>query len=349
LPKIRVGLIGVGNCASALIQGVHYCRGEGGRVKLRYPEIGGFRPEDIEFVCAFDIAEGKVGKDLSKAIFAAPNNAPKFADVPNLGVEVLKGPVLDGLNEYTKKIVRVDPRPEVDVADKIRESGAEIMVNLLPGGAQRASLWYADKILEAGCAFINATPTIIASDPSWDDRFRKAGLPLIGDDLMDQVGATFIHKAILEALNSRGVQILETYQLDVGGGTESADIERAWGTKRAIKTKTIEAVLPYRAAVVAGSTDFVDFLGSRRDSYIWVSGEYFGGARFEIEIRLNTLDAPNAVPILLDAIRGTKLALLRGESGHILPISAYAFKHPAKILPIYEAEKLFEEYISGKA
>ncbi|MEM2539129.1 MAG: inositol-3-phosphate synthase [Candidatus Bathyarchaeia archaeon] len=348
LTRIKVGLIGIGNCASALIQGVYYCKGKGGSVKLRYPEIGGLRPEDIEFVCAFDIAKGKVGRDLSEAIFTPPNNAPKFAEVPNLGIEVLKGPVLDGLNEYTKKVVEVDPTPEVNVAEKIKESGAEIIVNLLPGGAQNASTWYANEVLRAGCAFINATPTLIASDPSWDDRFRKARLPLIGDDLMDQVGATFIHKAILEALNSRGVQILETYQLDVGGGTESADIERAWGTKRAIKTKTVEMVLPYKASVVAGSTDFVDFLGNRRDSYIWISGEYFSGSKFEIEVRLNTLDAPNAVSVLLDVIRGAKLALLRGESGHILPISAYGFKHPAKILPLHEAEKLFEEYVLSR-
>ncbi|MCX8171857.1 MAG: inositol-3-phosphate synthase [Candidatus Bathyarchaeota archaeon] len=349
LPRIKVGLIGVGNCASALVQGVYYCRSRGDSVKLKYPEIGGFRPEDIEFVCAFDISEGKVGRDLSEAIFAPPNNAPKISDVPNLGVEVLKGPVLDGLNEYTKRIIKVNPALEVDVAEKIRESGAEIMVNLLPGGAREASLWYANEVLEAGCAFINATPTLIASDFSWDHRFREACLPLIGDDLMDQVGATFLHKAILEALNRRGVQILKTYQLDVGGGTESSDIERAWGTKRAIKTKTIEMVLPYKASVVAGSTDFVDFLGNRRDSYIWISGECFGGVGFEIEIRLNTIDAPNAALMLLDVIRGAKLALLKGEGGHILPISAYAFKHPAKILPIYEAEKLFEEYISSKS
>lgn len=348
MPRIKVGLIGVGNCASALIQGVYYCRSKGDNVKLKYPEIGGFRPEDIEFVCAFDIARGKVGRDLSEAIFAPPNNAPKFAEVPSLGIEVLKGPVLDGLNEYTKRVVEVDPTPEVNVAEKIKESGAEIIVNLLPGGAQSASLWYVNEVLRAECAFINATPTLIASDSSWDERFRKARLPLVGDDLMDQVGATFIHKAVLEALNRRGIQILETYQLDVGGGTESADIERAWSAKRAIKTKTVEMVLPYRASVVAGSTDFVDFLGNRRDSYIWISGEYFGGARFEVEIRLNTLDAPNAVSVLFDVIRGAKLALLRGESGHILPISAYAFKHPAKVLPLHEAERLFEEYILSK-
>ena len=347
MPKIKVGLIGVGNCASALVQGVYYYRDSGEKkyTGLRYPNIGGFYPEDIEFVCAFDIAEGKVGKDLSEAIFAPPNNVKKFADVPKTDVIVFKGPVMDGLNEYTKNLVKVDPSKEVDVAEKLKESGAEIVVNLLPGGAQKASLWYAEEALKAGCAFINATPTIIASDSKWSKRFYEARLPVIGDDLMDQIGATFIHKAVLEALNKRGVLISETYQLDVGGGTESADIERAWGTKRKIKTKTIKSTLPYMASIVAGSTDFVEFLGNRRDSFIWISGIYFGGAPFELELRLTTFDAPNAGSILLDVIRATKIALNRREAGHILPISAYAFKHPTKILPINEAEKLFEEYV----
>ncbi|MEM2092270.1 MAG: inositol-3-phosphate synthase [Candidatus Bathyarchaeia archaeon] len=347
LAKIKVGLIGIGNCASALVQGVYYCRNMEAYAGLKYPVLGGFRPEDIEFVCAFDVVRGKVGRDLSEAIFAPPNNAPKFAEVPRLGVSVLKGPVMDGLNEYARRIVSVDESSEVDVAEKLRESGAEMVINLLPGGAQRASLWYAEEVLKAGCALINATPTIIASDASWDRRFREAGLPIVGDDLMDQVGATFVHKVLLDSLSRRGVLISETYQLDVGGGTESADIERVWGPKRIIKTRAVESALPYKAQVVAGSTDFVEFLGNRRDSYIWVSGIYFGGARFEIEMRLNTLDSPNAVPILLDVIRAVKIALERGDAGHILPISAYAFKHPIKILPLSEAERLFEEYIKG--
>ncbi|MEM2341633.1 MAG: inositol-3-phosphate synthase [Candidatus Bathyarchaeia archaeon] len=345
MPKIKVGLIGVGNCASALVQSVYYYKYKGKDTGLKYPIIGGFSPDDIEFVCAFDIAKGKVGKDLSEAIFAPPNNSPKIAEIPKLGVEVLKGPVMDGLNEYTRGIIDVDSSNEVDVADRIKESGAEIIVNLLPGGARLASLWYANEVLKARCAFINATPTIIASDSSWSERFHDSGLPIVGDDLMDQIGATFLHKVILEALVKRGVLISETYQLDVGGGTESADIERVWGTKRLIKTKAIESVIPYKVPVIAGSTDFVEFLGNRRDSYLWISGLQFGGLTFEIEVRLNTFDSPNAAPILLDVIRGVKVAFLRGDSGHILPISAYAFKHPAKILPLTEAEKLFEEYI----
>jgi myo-inositol-1-phosphate synthase len=351
LSKIKVGLIGVGNCASAIVQGIHYYRDKKENEEclgLKHPYLGGYHPKDIEIVCAFDIAQGKVGKDLSEAIFAPPNNAPKIAEVPDMGVKVLKGPVIDGVGEYAKRLIQIHNSFEVDVAKNLKESGAEIVVNLLPGGSPKASIRYAEESLKAKCAFINATPTLIASDDAWSQRFEKAGTPIVGDDLMDQIGATFIHKALLEALNSRGVIVSETYQLDVGGGTESADIERVWNTKRMIKTRSVESVLPYKTSVVAGSTDFVEFLGNRRDNYFWISGIYFGGAPFKMDIRFSVIDGPNAGSIMLDVIRGVKLALERGEAGCILPISAYAFKHSNKILPLSEAEKLFEAYIQQR-
>ena len=352
LSKIKVGIIGVGNCASALVQGVRFygdIEKEDECVGLRHLYAGGYHPKDVEFVCAFDVASGKVGKDLSEAIFAEPNNTLRFADVPRLDVEVLKGPVLVGISEYAKRIVKIDPSPEVDVAQSLEESGAEIVLNLLPSGAPKASFWYAEKALEAGCAFINATPTFIASDGSWAERYAEAGLPIVGDDLTDQVGATFLHKVLLETLNKRGVRVSKTYQLDVGGGTESADtLERAWSIKRKIKTESVMSVLPYEAEVVAGSTDFVEFLKNSRDSYFWVEGLYFGGVPMRIDIRLSTVDAPNAGSILLDVIRGVKIAIERGDVGNILAISAYGFKHPMKILPLLEADNLFEEYIKSR-
>ncbi|RJS87877.1 inositol-3-phosphate synthase [Candidatus Bathyarchaeota archaeon] len=348
LAKIKVGVIGVGNCASALVQGVEYYRDiddEGECVGLRHLYVGRYHPRDIEFVCAFDVTTEKVGKDLSEAIFAEPNNTVKFVDVPKLDVEVLKGPVLDGISEYAKGIVKVDSSPEVDVAQSLKESGAEIVINLLPSGAPKASFRYAEESLKAGCAFINATPTFIASDDSWAERYAEAGLPIVGDDLTDQVGATFLHKVLLETLNKRGVRVYQTYQLDVGGGTESADtLERSWEAKRKIKTESVMSVLPYRAEVVAGSTDFVEFLKNGRDSYFWLEGLYFGGVPLRMDIRLSTVDAPNGGSILLDAIRGVKIALERKDVGHILSISAYAFKHPKKILPLLEADNLFEKY-----
>ncbi|MEM2914259.1 MAG: inositol-3-phosphate synthase [Candidatus Bathyarchaeia archaeon] len=350
MSKIKVGLIGIGNCASAIVQGIYYYRDkekEEECVGLKHPYLGGYHPKDIEIVCAFDIAQGKVGKDLSEAILAPPNNT-KFAEVPRMDVKVLKGPVLDGVSEYAKRLIKIDNSAEVDVAKNLKESGAEIVINILPGGSLKASLRYAEESLKARCAFVNATPTLIASDDSWNQRFKKAGVPIVGDDLMDQIGATFLHKALLETLNSRGVLVSETYQLDVGGGTESADIARVWGTKRMIKTKSVESVLPYKTSVVAGSTDFVEFLGNRRDNYFWVSGIYFGGSPFRMDIRFSAIDGPNAGSIMLDVIRSVKLALERKESGDILAISAYAFKHPSKILPLLEAEKLFETYIQQK-
>jgi len=350
LPKIKVGIIGVGNCASALVQGIEFYRHinkEEECIGLRHLYVGEYHPSDIEFVCAFDVTVGKVGKDLSEAIFAKPNNTLRFADVPKMDVTVLKGPLLDGISQYAKGIVEVDPSSEVDVAQSLKESGAEIVLNLLPSGAPKASYHYAEESLKAGCAFVNATPTLIASDNSWAERYAEAGLPIVGDDLTDQVGATFFHKVLLETLNRRGVRISKTYQLDVGGGTESADtLERAWQAKRRIKTESVRSVLPYEAEVVAGSTDFVEFLKNSRDSYFWIEGLYFGCVPLRMDIRLSTVDAPNAGSVLLDVIRGVKIAFEKRDAGHILPISAYAFKHPLKTLPLLEADELFEKYIS---
>jgi myo-inositol-1-phosphate synthase len=351
LSKIKVALIGVGNCASALVQGIQYYKDadEEDYIGLRHLYVGGYHPRDIELVCAFDIASGKVGRDLSEAIFAQPNNTLKFAEVPRLGVKVLKGPVLDGVSEYAKRIVKVDGSTEADVAQSLKENDAEIVVNLLPSGSPKASTRYAEEALKAGCAFVNVTPALIASDGAWSQRFMEAGLPVVGDDLTDQVGATFLHKVLLETLSKRGVRVSETYQLDVGGGTESADtLERAWSTKRNIKTKSVESVLPYKTQVVAGSTDFVEFLKNRRDSFFWLAGRYFGNIPLRVDIRLSTEDSPNAGSVMLDVIRGVKIALQRNEAGHILPISTYAFKNPMKILPLLEADKLFEDYTRQK-
>jgi len=350
MPKIKVALIGVGNCASAIVQGVYYYRSaEKEALGLKNLLIGNYHPRDIEFVAAFDIDERKVGKDLSQAIFSQPNNAPNIAEVPNLDVEVLRGPVLDGLGEYLKNVIRISKSKEVDVVEKIKESKADMMINLLPSGAVKASGWYAERALGARCAFINATPTPIASDAAWDKRFREAKLPAVGDDLVDQVGATMLHKILLKNLADQGVRVAETYQLDVGGGTESLDtLERSREAKRAMKTKSVEASLPYKAAVVAGSTDFVDFLGNRRDSYFWIRGFYFAKTPMQLDLRLSTVDAPNAGSVMLDVIRGAKIAINRKIFGSLISLSAYAFKNPPQMLPLETAEQWFKEFIDGK-
>jgi len=352
MSKIKVALIGVGNCASALVQGVYHYRNlekEADALGLRHLFLGGYHPRDVEFVSAFDIEARKVGKDLSEAIFSPPNNTLKFADVPNLDVPVLKGPVLDGVGELLKDVVKIDASPDEDIPKRLRESDAAMVVNLLPSGAIKASGWYAEEVLKAGCAFVNATPTFISSDAAWAKRFEKAGLPIVGDDLTDQVGATILHKLLLKTLADQGVRVSETYQLDVGGGTESLDtLERTREVKRIVKTKSVETALPYKASVVAGSTDYVDFLGNRRDSYFWIKGLYFGGAPMQLDLRLDSVDAPNAGSVMLDVIRAVKIALDRGTAGPLLSVSAYAFKRPPQEMSLEKAEQLFEDFILGK-
>jgi myo-inositol-1-phosphate synthase len=350
LPKIRVALIGIGNCASAFVQGLQYygsCKQGRERIGLRNLFLGGFHPKDVEIVAAFDIDDRKVGKDLAEAIFAPPNNAPKITDVPATKVLVNKGPVLDGLGEYTKQIVHVSKQSDDQVARTLRESDTEIVVNLLPSGAMKASEWYAEQALAADCALVNVTPIFIVSDSSWAKRFERAKLPLAGDDLIDQVGATTLHKTLLRLLSTNGVHIAETYQLDVGGGTESLDtLERTRDVKRAVKTKSVESALPYKAEVVAGSTDYVDFLQNKRDSYFWIKGMYFCNVPMQIDLKLSTVDAPNSGSALLDVIRATKMALAKGLKGAIMPICAYAFKHPPVTVSLEAAEKMFTEFIA---
>jgi myo-inositol-1-phosphate synthase len=353
LPKIKIALIGVGNCASALVQGLRYYSdntSDERSIGLRNAALGGFRIRDIEIVAAFDIDERKIGKDLSEAILAPPNDSPHIADVALTSVLVNKGPVLDGLGEYTKKVVRVSDHSDTDVARVLKENDADIVLNLLPSGAVQASQWYAEQAMVAGCAFINVTPNFIASDAAWAKRFEDISLPVVGDDLIDQVGATTLHKTLLNLLSMNGVHITETYQLDVGGGTESLDtLERTRDIKRNVKTKSVEAALPYSAAVVAGSTDYVDFMQNRRDSYFWIGGVYFGNTRLQMDLKLSTVDAPNAGSVLMDVIRAVKLAMDKELKGAILPICAYAFKRPPQMMPLETAEKLFADFVADRA
>ncbi|MGQ9640955.1 MAG: inositol-3-phosphate synthase [Candidatus Bathycorpusculaceae bacterium] len=352
MPKINVALVGVGNSASAFVQGLKYygnANREEDSIGLRNLYLGGFHPRDIQIVAALDVDNRKVGKDLAEAIFAEPNNTPKMVDVPLTNVTVQKGPVMDGVGEYTKNFIQISTAPETNVAKVLKESNAEIVVNLLPSGAVKASQWYAEQALVAGCAFVNATPAFIASDAAWGKLFEKAGMPLIGDDLIDQVGATTLHKTLLKLLSMHGVRITETYQLDVGGGTESLDtLERTRGVKRNIKTKSVKATLPYKAEVVAGSMDYVDFLQNRRDSYFWIRGVYFCNTPMQIDLKLSTVDAHNAGSILFDVIRAVKIALNRKLGGALLPICAYAFKHPPQLVPLEVAEKMFSDFVAEK-
>lgn len=347
MPNVKIALIGVGNCASALLQGIQYY-GEGkDTTGLRNPKLGGLAPSDIRVVAAFDVDDRKVGKDLSEAVFAKPNNAPKVAEVPKIGVTVQKGPLLDGIGDSTSAVVNVSKASDVDVAKALRQSGAEVVVNLLPSGAAKASNFYAEQALLVKCGFVNATPNFLASDPAWAKRFADADLPLLGDDLVDQVGSTALHRTLLQLLSMNGVKIVETYQLDVGGGTESMDtMDRTRDAKRAIKTESVASTLPYKAEVVAGSTDYVDFLQNKRDSYFWISGTYFCDAPMKIDLKFSTVDAPNAGSVLFDVIRATKLALNKKKKGPVEAVCAYGFKHPPKMLTLETAEEVFKKFIA---
>jgi myo-inositol-1-phosphate synthase len=347
MPKIKVALAGVGNCASALTQGLtYYDIFKENPIGLRNPQLGGFTVNDIQIVAAFDIDKRKVGKDLSEAIFAPPNNAPRVTDIAATSVTVQKGPLLDGIGKSAQSIIQHSNQPDADVAQALRQADAEILINLLPSGATQASKHYAEQAITSNCAFINVTPTYIASDAAWAKKFENAKLPLAGDDLVDQVGSTALHKTLLKLLSSNGVKITETYQLDVGGGTESLDtLDRTRETKRNIKTQSVASTLPYKTEIVAGSTDYVDFLQNNRDSYFWISGTYFCNAPMRIDLKFSTVDAPNAGSVLFDVIRATKIALNNKKSGAIIPISAYAFKRPPQMLPLETAEQTFNTFI----
>ncbi len=346
--KIRVAIAGVGNCCSALVQGVHYYNDNGGAVGLIHEEVGGHSISDIDFVAAFDIDRRKVGRDLSEAIFSKPNKTPKMISVPALGVAVQMGPIMDDLGDEGEGLVEPASTPAADVADVLRETKADILVNLVSGSSIDASRFYAEAALAAGCAYLNATPSPVASDPDTSEKYKKAGVPLVGDDLMDQIGATVIHIGLLEFLHERGVRIDESYQLDVGGGAES--VNTLWKTrdlKRDIKTSAVSASVPYDFPLVSGSTDYVDFLENKRDSFFWFKGSYFGGAPFTMDLKLNTVDAPNAGAILLDVIRGLKIASARGLGGPILPLCAYGFKRPPERYGLAEAHRSFRDFIKG--
>jgi myo-inositol-1-phosphate synthase len=348
LGKIRVAIAGVGNCCSALVQGIRYYNDNGGSEGLIHESVVGYSVSDIEIVAAFDIDRRKVGRDLSEAIFSEPNEAPRMVTLRPSGVAVQMGPFMDSLENAGEGLIEPAPGDAADVAQILKEHKVDVLVNLVSGSAIEASRFYAEAALEAGCAFLNATPAPVASDPTLSGRFHKARIPLAGDDLLDQIGATVTHIGLLEFLHERGVRIDESYQLDVGGGAES--VNTLWKTrelKRDIKTSAVSGSVPYEFPLVSGSTDYVDFLENRRDSFFWFKGSYFGGAPFTMDVKLNTVDAPNAGAILLDVIRGLKVASARGLGGPILPLCAYGFKRPPERRSIAEAHGGFRDFIKG--
>jgi myo-inositol-1-phosphate synthase len=348
--KIKVAIAGVGNCASAIIQGVHYYAERGPDEGLTYWKVGGYTPEDIEFVAAFDVNSKKVGKDLSQAIFQPPNNTVKITEVPKMGVQVKRGPLRDGIGKYLKDVVPVGSTPEQNVVEELDGSGAEILVNYLPVGSTAATQGYAEAALQAGVGFINAIPVFIASDEAWASRFSKAKLPVAGDDVMSQLGATVVHKTLVKLAIDRGVKVDETYQLNIGGDTDFLNMleESRLKDKRESKTSAVRAMSPYEVPTRIGPSDYVPFLDNDKVCYVWLKGRYFGGSVVKIDLKLHVVDAYDSGGVMVDAIRGTKLALDRGVSGQLVSLSAFCFKHPPVQMPYSEAKEAFEEFTSGK-
>ncbi|MFW9983192.1 MAG: inositol-3-phosphate synthase [Candidatus Odinarchaeota archaeon] len=353
---IKVAIAGLGNCASSLVQGIYYYKGVTGKEErvsgLMHPSFGGYLPKDIEFVAVFEVNAGKIGKDISEAIFVHPNVVIKFAEVPKLGVEVLPAPILDGVADHMKGSFDVYDSKEmkpVDVAEELRKAGAEILINFLPVGSAEASRYYAQAALDAGCGFINCIPEFIVSDSGWQEKFRQAGLPMAGDDIKSQVGATILHRVIAQLLSDRGVEIDETYQLNIGGNTDFENMlaEHRLKSKRISKTEAVTSILDYPVPTRIGPSDYVPFLDDTKVCYIHAQGKKWGGMPISIALKLSVEDSPNSAGVVADVIRATKLALDRGISGPLLSISSYSFKHPPEQVEDNIAKRQVEEFIQG--
>ncbi len=354
--KVRVAIVGVGNCASALVQGVEYYKeapDDASVPGLMHVRLGGYHVSDIEFVAAFDIDERKVGKDLAEAIFAPPNNTRRFADVPRLGVEVMRGMTFDSIGKYLKGIVRKAPGETVDVASVLRDSGADVVINFLPVGSEAATKWYVEQALEARCGFVNAIPVFIAREPRWQKIFERRGVPIVGDDIKSQVGATILHRVLAKLFVDRGVRIDRTYQLNFGGNTDFLNmLERErLESKKISKTSAVESLIPYplgQENIHVGPSDYVPWLQDRKWAYIRIEGRNFGDSPISVEVKLEVWDSPNSAGVAIDAIRCVKIARDRGVSGALVSASAYLMKSPPIQYPDDVARIMLEEFVEGK-
>lgn len=353
--KIRVAIIGAGNCASSLVQGVQYYKNakDDDRVPgVMHVNLGGYHIQDIEFTAAFDVVDTKVGKDLSEAIFAFPNNTYKFCDVPHLNVPVYRGMTHDGLGKYLSKIVTKAPGPTADIIRILKETKTDLIINYLPVGSEMATNWYMEQALEAGVGVINCIPVFIASQDYWAERFRQRGLPIIGDDIKSQVGATITHRVLTSLFVDRGVRLDHTYQLNFGGNTDFMNmLERErLESKKISKTGAVTSMLPYEMNpddVHVGPSDYVPWLTDRKFCYIRMEGTTFGDVPLQIECKVEVWDSPNSAGVVIDAIRCIKLALDRGISGPVKAPSSYFMKTPPVQYKDDVAHENTEAFIRG--
>lgn len=353
--KIRVAIIGVGNCASSLVQGVHFYRDAAPDdfvPGLMHVDLAGYHPRDIEFTAAFDVSAHKVGLDLGEAIFAEPNNTLRFAEVPRLGVPVSRGMTHDGLGTYLKGVVPKSERSTDDIVGILKATKTDVVVSYLPVGSEMATKWYVEQILEAGCAFVNCIPVFIASQPYWNKRFAQRRLPIIGDDIKSQVGATIVHRMLTDLFRKRGVKVERTYQLNVGGNTDFLNmLERErLASKKVSKTQAVTSQLGHpmkERDVHVGPSDYVPWLDDRKFAFIRMEGTSFGNVPLSCELKLEVWDSPNSAGVVIDAIRCAKIALDRGIGGALNGPSSYYMKSPPLQFTDDEARELVEAFIRG--
>jgi myo-inositol-1-phosphate synthase len=356
--KVRVAIIGVGNCASSFVQGVHYYRDADPRESvpgLMHVDLGGYHVRDIEFSAAFDVDAEKVGLDLSEAIFAGQNNTLQLnGEVPKLGVEVFRGMTHDGLGKYLSEKITKAPGPTADIVEILKETKTDVVVSYLPVGSEQATKWYVEQVLEAGCGFVNCIPVFIAREDYWNKRFKKAGLPIIGDDIKSQVGATIVHRALARLLHDRGVRLLRTSQLNVGGNMDFYNmLERErLESKKISKTNAVTSIMGHKLPaddVHVGPSDYVPWLTDRKWAHIRLEGEAFGGVPLNMELKLEVWDSPNSAGIVIDATRCCKLALNHGLAGQLDGPSSYLMKSPMHQRPDSEARDMTDAFIKKYA
>jgi myo-inositol-1-phosphate synthase len=355
--KVRVAIIGVGNCASSLVQGVEYYKNAKDNETIpgiMHPRLGGYHIRDIEFTLGIDINVTKVGKELSQAILAEPNNTIKFADVPKLNVPVVRGMTHDGLGKYLSQVITKAPGPTADIVKLLKDSKTDVVVSYLPVGSEMATKWYVEQIIEAGCAFVNCIPVFISSSDYWAKRFRDAKLPILGDDIKSQVGATILHRVLTTLFVDRGVRLDRTYQLNFGGNTDFLNmLERErLESKKISKTNAVTSMLPYKMEpdnIHVGPSDHVPWLSDRKWAYIRMEGTTFGDVPLNVEVKLEVWDSPNSAGVVIDAVRCAKIALDRGLSGPIVGPSSYFFKSPPKQFRDSTCIEMTEAFIKGES
>jgi len=356
LGKVRVAVIGLGNCASSLVQGVHFYKDapEDEFVPgLMHVNLGGYHIGDIEFSAAFEIDRNKVGKDLSEAIFVPPNNTIKFCEVPHLGVPVSRGMTHDGLGKYLKMVITKAPGATSDMARILRETETDVVVSFLPVGSEMATKWYVEQVLDAGCGLVNCIPVFIASEDYWRKRFEERGLPIVGDDIKSQLGATITHRMLTTLFRERGVRIDRSYQLNFGGNMDFYNmLERErLESKKISKTRAVTSIMGYDIGdenIHVGPSDYVPWLTDRKWCYIRMEGTTFGNVPLNLELKLEVWDSPNSAGVVVDAIRCCKLALDRNLSGTLLGPSSYFMKSPPEQYPDEEARAKVEAFIAGE-